>query len=148
MTIFSSPMPAPLLMARWMASFVTLSFLAFSTAVNSRAFIAGSAPPILAATEISRTSLPVVRPFLRPATNRLACSHWRPIGGQVSRCSGENSILLCAGKNYFSARHPHAQQQRRNSQAGADGADGEHHAQGVLHGGDERFRGVYGVHRG
>jgi hypothetical protein len=48
-------------------------------AVNRRAFIAESAPPILAATEISRTSLPVARPFLSPATSRLACSHWRPM---------------------------------------------------------------------
>src|SRR5258707_1070608 len=66
-------------MARWMASLGTLSFFAFSTAANSRAFIAGSEPPILAARVISRTSLVLVRPFLSPATSRFASSHWRPI---------------------------------------------------------------------
>ena len=35
----------------------------------------GSAPPSLAATMISLTSLPVTWPFFRPATSRLACNH-------------------------------------------------------------------------
>src|SRR4051812_2603942 len=72
-------MPAPLLMARWMLSLGTPSFLAFSTAAKSRAFIAGSAPPILAAMVISRTALVLVLDFLRPVTRRFASSHWRPI---------------------------------------------------------------------
>jgi hypothetical protein len=62
-----------------MASLGTLSFFAFSTAVKSRAFIAGSAPPIFAASVISRTSFVLVFAFFAPATRRFACSHWRPI---------------------------------------------------------------------
>src|SRR5437867_8794375 len=64
-----------------MTSRETLSLRAFSTAAASRAFNSGSAPPILAATMISRTSLPVFWPFLSEATARLACNHWRPMRG-------------------------------------------------------------------
>src|SRR3954469_19908300 len=72
-------MPAPLLIARWMASLGTLSRLAFSTAAKRRGFIDGSAPPLLAASATSRRSLGLVLAFLAPATTLFACSHWRPI---------------------------------------------------------------------
>src|SRR6266540_315939 len=81
MTSFSSPVPAPLWTARSITSRDTLSLRAFSTAAARRAFNSGSVPPILAATMISRTSLPVFCPFLSEATARLACNHWRPIRG-------------------------------------------------------------------
>jgi hypothetical protein len=58
MVIASASWPDPFLMARSMVSLVTLAFLALSTATASRAFKSGSAPPSLAATMISRTSLP------------------------------------------------------------------------------------------
>src|SRR5206468_2817181 len=66
---------------------------AFSTAAASRAFNSGSAPPILAATMISRTSLPVFCPFLSEATARLACNHWRPMrqGGRLAGVSAHLS---------------------------------------------------------
>jgi hypothetical protein len=60
-------------------------------------FMPGSGPPILAATEISRTSLAVARPFLRPATNRLAWSHCRPMpaGYQIELGGGSAALRPC-----------------------------------------------------
>ena len=78
-TIFSSPMPAPFLIARSIASRVTELLRAFSTAAKSRAFESGSAPPSFAATAISLVSLPTAAPLRRFATSRFAWSHCRPI---------------------------------------------------------------------
>src|SRR5450432_3021177 len=72
-------MPAPFLMARSMVSLVTEDFLAFSTATNNRALSSGSAPPSLAATMISRTSLTTIWPFLCALASRPACFHCAPI---------------------------------------------------------------------
>src|SRR5450432_3147883 len=72
-------MPAPFLIARSMVSLVTDDFLAFSTATNKRALRSGSAPPSLAATMISRTSLTTIWPFLCALASRPACFHCAPI---------------------------------------------------------------------
>ena len=67
--------PAPFLIARSITSRDTLSLRAFSVAAAKRAFPSGSAPPIFAATIISRTILPVACAFFIEATARLACNH-------------------------------------------------------------------------
>src|SRR5476649_923616 len=66
-------------MARSMVSLVTEDFLAFSTATYRRALRSGSAPPSLAATMISRTSLTTIWPFLCALISRPACFHCAPI---------------------------------------------------------------------
>src|SRR5277367_5550844 len=83
-------MPAPFLMARSMVSLVTEDFLAFSTATNNRALRSGSAPPSLAATMISRTSLTTIWPFLCALASRPACFHCAPIS--LDQC-GKNAGL-------------------------------------------------------
>ena len=75
MTTFSSPMPAPFLIARSIDSRETDSLRAFSQAANNRAFKSGSGPPIFAATMISLTSLLVACDFLSEATAFLSCNH-------------------------------------------------------------------------
>src|SRR5580765_6811571 len=95
-----------------MTSRVTLALRAFSTAAASRAFPAGSAPPIFDATMISFTSFPTSWPFLRPATSRFACNHWRPISSIYQGRSQKAKVKSRKGKvkHCFDHEYKHEQE--------------------------------------
>src|SRR5213596_1219415 len=81
-------------MARSIVSRGTETLRAASTAAARRALRSGSGPPSLAATRISRTTLPMTWPRLVAFATRPACFHCAPtqsvyrLGDQRSTVSG------------------------------------------------------------